>query len=68
MWSGVVRKPSRMSESSWDALPEVREVVGRPSRRSWTCQETLLKVREGSGDFLGSPRVVGRPSQRSGSG
>ena len=37
------------------------EVVGRPSRRSGSGQETLPEVRKWSGDPPGGSKVVGRP-------
>ena len=43
-------------------------MVGRPSRRSGSGEETLPKVRKWSGDPPGGPEVIGRPFRRSGSG
>ena len=55
----VVRRPSRMSISCREALPDVREwsggrpgcpqLVGRPSLKSGIVRETLPNVREWSG-------------------
>ena len=65
--SGVVGRPSRMSGSGREALPDVREwsggppgclgVVGRTSRMSGSSREVLPDVRE----WLGGP-----PGSRSG--
>ena len=76
--SGSGRRPSRMSESVWETVLEVRkwsrdppggpELVGRPYRRSGSHWETVLVVWKWSGDPSGGPEVVGRPSRRSESG
>ena len=52
----VVERPSQMSGSGRDALPDVR-----------SCRESLTDVREVSGGPHGCPGVVGRPSRMSGS-
>ena len=54
-FSGVVVRPSRMSGSGREVLPDFRS--GR---------EALSNVREWSGGPPRSPRVAGRPSQMSG--
>ena len=56
---GVVENPSRMSVSSWETHPNVREwsggdprclqVVGRPSRMSRSGREAIPNVRQRSG-------------------
>ena len=66
-----------MSESGWEALPDVREwsrdppgcpgVVKRPSRMSGSGRESLTGVRQLLGVSPGYPGVVGRPSYMSGS-
>ena len=47
---------------------ECLEVVGRPSRMSGSCRESLLDFREWSGARTGCPSVVGRLSRMSWSG
>ena len=44
------------------------ELVGRPSLRSGSGQETLPEVQKWSRGPLGGPEVIGRPSRSSGSG
>ena len=66
---GVVARPSRMSGSSREALPDVQvwsdgppgcpEVVGKPSQMSGSGWEALP-------DFWECPGVVGRPYRMSG--
>ena len=58
---GVIGKPSRISGSGREALPDDREWSGvYPDVREWS--EANKNVREWSGGPSESPRVVLRPS------
>ena len=65
--SGSGRKACRMSETGQKAIPNVRELVGRPSRMSGSGREALTNVRELSGGHPDVRELVGRPSRMSGS-
>ena len=74
----MVERPSRMSGSCREALPDVQKwsggppgcpgVVGRPYRMSGSGREAFRDGRKWSGGPPGCLRVVGRPFQRSESG
>ena len=67
------RRPSQLTRSGWEALPDDREwfvgppgcpeVVERPFRMFGSGREALPDDREWSGDSHGCPKVVGRPSR-----
>ena len=70
---GVVGRPSRISLSGQEALPNVREPFrmsgsGLEALPGVSGQDALLDVQEWSGCPPGCPGVVEKPSQISGSG
>ena len=63
----MVGRPSRRSGSGRETLPEVQRYQ-ETLPESGTGRETLPEVRKWLADPPGGPEIVGRPSQRSGSG
>ena len=55
-------RPSRIFESGQETLPDVRGLVGSPTRMSGCAWKTLPDYWEWSGGSLGCAVVVGRPS------
>ena len=55
-------RESHLDVREWsEAFSDILEVVGRPSRMSGSGWETLMDVRDRSGDPPGCPGVVGVP-------